>query len=108
MLVGDESWLIFVRTWLKRQNLFGFISEKRRSVYLDGRQDPDEWDDTLLHEVLHAALHKSDCCSHGLIGKWSDNYNQAHRREERLVAKLTPVLLASLKSLGWKPPRFEE
>lgn len=104
LLVGDKPWVIYVRQWIRK--LDGFVIPDKRKMYLRGGQDVDEWADSLLHETLHAAIAES--FTDTLIRRWSQSDSQAYHREERLVRKLTPVLLVALKDLGWTPPRMED
>ena len=97
---------MYVRTWLSGKKLDGRTNVYTKRIYLKHGQDPDNWEDTLLHEVLHACFEESGAGT--LLHKWSKSFGQADYREEKLIQKLTPVLLVALKSLGWEPPKEPE
>lgn len=64
----------------------GFVSTSMRRIVVDGSLPQDSQAETLLHEVIHAAIDQTN-----LRGKDDEE-------EERLVAALSPQLFAILRS----------
>lgn len=94
--IGSHVWPIYVREWIRK--MWGYCNLTHKRIFL--RKTQVEWEDTLLHEVLHACIEESK--AKPLLEKWFGP--KAHRREEQLVRAITPVLLGALKELGWRPP----
>jgi hypothetical protein len=93
-----QPWRVFLATpshpELRRRGpadaCVGVTLREQRAIYIDASQPRRDQDETLLHELMHAALTRTP----GL----------GHRTEERVVEALDGPLLAILRRCQWRPP----
>jgi hypothetical protein len=76
--------------------LVGKCDYDRCRIYISSALDAPAREDTLLHELLHAALYVSGA---------EEAYGKEHAAEERLVTSITPVLHRLLRDLGFRFPK---
>lgn len=110
--VGGQRWTV---------SLLPRSSERLKgdadSDLLDGRTHPDDCeiavaqemhaearDDTVLHELLHAAFGVSGAHNE-LVVKCRGSEKRAEELEERLIRALIPALHRMLKDLGFRFPK---
>ena len=70
-------------------NAAGLTFLDDRDIFVDSLPPQSEQDETVLHELLHAAFQAA---------KWHP------KNEERLIRKLSPQLFSLLKGIGFKLP----
>lgn len=101
--IGGQLWSVYVvnerSKWLRTEELgvckgITYFDDCR--IYLAREQSAQAFEDTLLHELLHALLRVSGAAHK--IGNEND--------EEDVVRDLTPVLHRLLKDLGFLFPRL--
>jgi hypothetical protein len=66
------------------EDLYGTTDPDTQTIFMHSRLSHDRARVTLLHEILHACFHAAD-------------YPLSHKREEKAVSALAPVLLAVLR-----------
>lgn len=82
-VVTDEA--AIDRRIVERGHTFSGLTDlTAQRIYVDPRQGWDSQADTLLHEVLHCVY-------------WAAGNPQRKLREEEVVHRLTPLLLATLR-----------
>lgn len=72
------------RTRRMDENLYGHCDHEKQEILLRAGLVHDQAADTLLHEVLHAVFFVS-------------HNGRPPKREEKLILRITPVLLAVLR-----------
>lgn len=99
--IGGQQWKVYLVSprshHLKEQGkcLAGKCDYPNCRIYISQAQDPQLREDTLLHELLHAAL---------FVSAADQVYEGDPEKDEVLVAALTPCLHRLLKDLGFKFP----
>jgi hypothetical protein len=100
LFIGGQKWGVFLVS-PKSKHLkdadappetrqYGRCAYSQCRIYIANDQDDQAFEDTLLHELLHALLHVTSA---------DDAYDKDAAKEEDLVQKLTPVLHRLLKDL---------
>jgi hypothetical protein len=80
----------------RRDRCLGRTVHASCRIYISTDQDEQAREDTLLHELLHAALFVSGAQA---------IYGRADSTEEKAVTALTPCLHRLLKDLGFRFPK---
>lgn len=99
--LGGQLWGIYLvnpgnhRLVEDGERLLGCTYQDECRIYLARGLSDQVLEDTLLHELLHAALHVSGAA---LV-------INSHSKEEAIVRDLTPVLHRLLKDLGYRFPK---
>lgn len=102
--IGGQMWGVYLvnpghwRLQDEEEHVFGINYPGECRIYLARGQSEQAFEDTLLHELLHASLAVSGA---------SHDIGDA-RKEERIVRSLTPVLHRLLKDLGFKFMKHKE
>jgi hypothetical protein len=96
--VGGQRWRVDLVKGNSRhfegEDCYGITLSDKCRIYIAKEQDEQAREDTLLHELMHAALHVS-----GASQKLTDG------TEEDIVRGLVLVLHPLLKDLGFRFPR---
>lgn len=102
--VGGQKWSVhLVKPHVKAlEGAAGITYPERCQIYISSALDPAARDDTLLHELLHAALYVSGGCN---VFAASCKSGQADNAEEQVVLGLAPMLHRVLKDLGFRFPK---
>lgn len=102
--IGGQRWwvcLVAAKSKLLRNDagecLVGKCDYQRCRIYLSKALDEEARQDALLHELLHALLYVTGA---------EKVYGGDAKKDEVLVATLTPALHRLLKDLGFRFPRF--
>ena len=102
MTIGGQKWGVYLvnpghrRLQDENEHVFGITYPNECRIYLARGMADAALEDTLLHELLHAAL--------GVSGAGQELGSEA--KEERIVRDLTPVLHRLLKDLGFRFPKM--
>ena len=104
--VGGQKWGVYVVQGTSRllksetgAQLSGCCYYDKCRIYISKDQDEQAFEDTLIHELLHASLEVSGA------GHVLAVYEDPTAAEEQLVRSLTPVLHRLLKDLGLRLPK---
>lgn len=81
----------------------GFTDPTNATILICNGISKDRVLDTLLHEMLHAALEASGA-QHVFDSNVKGGEAKQMQFEETVVRMLTPCLLRALISAGWRPP----
>lgn len=106
--VGGQKWTVdLVRGKHPKlahdgNDCFGRTVYDECKIYVAKEQSEPSREDTLLHELLHAALYVSR--GHNVIHEVCGDEELAEKTEERIVEGLVLVLHPLLKELGFKFP----
>lgn len=99
--IGGQLWGVYLvnpghrRLQDEKEHVFGITYPAESRIYLARGQSEQAFEDTLLHELLHAAANVSGAAF---------EINDA-RKEERIVRAMTPVMHRLLKDLGFRFPK---
>ena len=107
---GGQNWRVDLVKGTSRhfggEELYGRCYYDRCRIYVAKEQDEQAREDTLLHEVLHAALHVSG--GRQEIIDAVEGEDIAERIEEKVVRGLVLVLHPLLKDLGFRFPKVPQ
>ena len=85
LVIVSQRWRVEYRSnLLREEQVYGKTIPTKRLILIDSTQDRECMADTLLHEVLHAAMHTQ---ATGLTDE----------AEERVCGTLAPALLSVLR-----------
>ncbi len=108
--VGGQKWGVYVVKGGSRllgadddEKVHGHTYFDKCRIYLSKDQDEQAFEDTFLHELLHAAIYVSGAGN--VFASQCKNADKAEEAEEQIVRSLTPVLHRLLKDLGFRFPK---
>ena len=103
--VGGQRWRVYLVSprskYLRDEDdhtnkLDGQCFYDRCAIYIDRTLEESVFEDTLLHELMHAVLHVTGA---------SAVYGREPELEERLVSAATPALHRLVRDLGFHFPK---
>lgn len=102
--VGGQKYRVDVvrRKHPELEGADGVTDHDKCRIFVASEQEEQAREDTLLHELLHAAMYVSGAYS---VLEGACSGTDAHETEERMVRALTPCLHRVLKDLGFRFPK---
>lgn len=107
--IGGQQWRVDLVKSNSRHfegDCYGITYPDKCKIYIAKEQDEQAREDTLLHEVLHAAMHVSGGSQE--IIDVVEGGDLAARVEEKIVRGLVLVLHPLLKDLGFRFPKVNQ
>ena len=110
LYVGGQRWGVYVVKGGSRllgadddETVHGLTHFDKCRIYLSKSQDEQAFEDTFLHELLHAAIYVSGASN--VLASQCKTADKAADVEEQIVRSLTPILHRVLKDLGFRFPK---
>lgn len=81
--IGRSTWKVIVSDSIDSYGAIGLCVYGDKEIFLSPNQTRNEMEETFLHELLHACWPDDEC---------------SPKLEEKLISKLSPILLKTLKA----------